>query len=326
MTDLNAVPTAAVLGATGCVGREVCAALGRAGYDVLAVARGPRPDLAPHAFHALDVAAADPAALAALLTTARVEVVVNATGGWVSTEEAMHHAHVQLVDRLLAATALMPRRPRIVQVGTIHEYGFVPDGVPIDERVEPNPTTPYARTKHAGSEAVLAATRAGEADGVVLRAVNVCGPHTTRASFLGTVMAKLAEASEASEASESEGLELTIADARRDYVDVRDLADAVVRAARAPVVGQVINIGRGEAVSMRELVSLLVSASGIPPHAVRERSARVESKGGGWTQADITLAGRLLDWRPRIPLARAMADMWATDRAVRSAAHARPAD
>ncbi|MFJ6103414.1 NAD-dependent epimerase/dehydratase family protein [Streptomyces sp. NPDC092359] len=320
MTALNAPPVAAVLGATGCVGREVCAALGRSGYDVLAVARRPRPDLAPHAFHALDVAAADPAALAALLTTARVEVVVNATGGWVSTEEAMHHAHVQLVDRLLAATALMPRRPRIVQVGTIHEYGFVPDGVPIDERVEPNPTTPYARTKHAGSEALLAATRAGEADGVVLRAVNVCGPHTTRASFLGTVMAQLAEA------SEPEGPELTIADARRDYIDVRDLARAVVRGARAPVVGQVINIGRGEAVSMRELVSLLVSASGMPPHLVRERSARVESKGGSWTQADITLAGRLLDWSPRIPLARAMADMWATDRAVRSAAHARQAD
>lgn len=56
-------------------------------------------------------------------------------------------------------------------------------------------------TKHAGSEAVLAATRAGDADRVVLRAVNVCGPHTTEASFLGAVMARL------SDATEEEGIE-----------------------------------------------------------------------------------------------------------------------
>ncbi|MFG2760535.1 NAD-dependent epimerase/dehydratase family protein [Streptomyces wuyuanensis] len=318
MNAFSAPPKVAVLGATGCVGREVCAAFARAGHEVLAVARRRRPHLDARTFLPVDVAAAEPARLADLLTSAGVGVVVNATGGWVLTQDAMEYAHVRLVERLLAATALMPVRPRIVQIGTIHEYGFVPEGVPIDESVEPDPTTPYAVTKHAGSEAVLARTRAGDADGVVLRAVNVCGPHTTEASFLGTVMARL------SEASEEEGVDLTIADARRDYLDVRDLAEAVVKAARAPVAGRVINIGRGEAVSMRELVSLLVSVSGFPAHAVRERSAAVESKGGGWTRADITLAEQLLDWRPRIALPQSVRDMWATRNGARSAAHDGP--
>lgn len=318
MTHAKPRPVAAVLGATGCVGRAVCTALRRDGYEVLGIARRARPDITGHAFHALDVATADPAALAVLLGSARADVVVNATGGWALTEEDMHLAHVQLVHRLLAATAPMPRRPRIVQVGTIHEYGFVPEGLSIDEDVTPDPVTSYARTKYAGSEAVLAATRAGEAEGVVLRAVNVCGPYTTEASFLGAVVARLAAA------SAEEGLDLTVADARRDYIDVRDLADAVVRAARAPVVGQVINIGRGEALPIRELVRMLVSASGFPRHAVRERSAQVESKGGGWTRADITLARRVLGWRPVVGLDRAMADMWATARAGRPVAHDRP--
>ncbi|MET9682302.1 NAD-dependent epimerase/dehydratase family protein [Streptomyces coeruleorubidus] len=318
MTHAKPRLVAAVLGATGCVGRAVCAALRRDGYEVLGIARRARPDITGHAFHTLDVATADPAALAALLGSARVEVVVNATGGWALTEEAMQLAHVQLVHRLLAATAPMSRRPRIVHVGTIHEYGFVPEGVSIDENVTPHPTTSYARTKYAGSEAVLTATRAGEADGVVLRAVNVCGPYTTEASFLGAVVAKLAAA------SAEEGLDLTVADSRRDYIDVRDLADAVVRAARAPVVGRVINIGRGEAVPIRELVRMLVSVSGFPLHAVRERSAQVESKGGGWTRADITLAGRLLGWRPMVGLDQSMADMWSTARAGRPAMDDRP--
>ncbi|PWS39764.1 NAD-dependent epimerase [Streptomyces sp. ZEA17I] len=297
--------TVAVLGATGCVGRQVCVAFERAGREVLGIARN-RGDHPPRdAFTAFDVAGGDPAELAGLLTAAGVDTVVNATGGWVLTEEAMHESHVLLVERLLGATALMAVRPRVVQLGTIHEYGFADEGVSIDESFVPDPVTPYARTKHAGSAAVLAATAAGEADGVVLRPVNLCGPHTPEASFLGALMARIAAA------DPREGLELTLADARRDYLDVRDLAAAVLAAAHAPVSGRVINLGRGEAVPMREIVALVVAASGFPADAVRERTAEVQSKGGNWTRADISLAGELLDWRPRIGLRDSLRDMWA---------------
>ncbi|MEU0989316.1 NAD(P)-dependent oxidoreductase [Streptomyces sp. NPDC005953] len=296
----------AVLGATGFVGRQVCAAFAREGHKVLGIARHRRDHPVDTSFAAFDVTTGEPADLAALLTAAGVDVVVNATGGWVLTEEAMYESHVLLVDRLIAATTLMTSRPRIVHLGTIHEYGFVEDGVSIDESLVPAPTTPYARTKHAGSAAVLAATEAGQVDGVVLRPVNVCGPHTTEASFLGALMARIAAA------DPDEGLELTLADAQRDYLDVRDLADAVLAAAHAPVTGRVINLGRGEAVPMREIVALVVAVSGFPPDAVRERSAEVQSKGGNWTRADIALAGRLLDWRPRTGLRDSLRDMWAT--------------
>ncbi|MEU5400893.1 NAD(P)-dependent oxidoreductase [Streptomyces sp. NPDC005963] len=298
--------TVAVLGATGCVGRQVCAAFAREGREVLGIARNRRDQPTGIAFTAFDVANGDPAELAELLTAAGADVVVNTTGGWVLTEEAMYESHVQLVDRLLAATALMASRPRIVHLGTIHEYGFVDEGVSIDESLVPDPVTPYARTKHAGSAAVLAATEAGEADGVVLRPVNLCGPHTTEASFLGALMARIAAA------DPGEGLELTLAEARRDYLDVRDLAEAVLAAAHAPVTGRVINLGRGEAVPMREIVALVVDASGFPSEAVRERTAEVQSKGGNWTRADISLAGELLDWRPGIGLRESLRDMWAT--------------
>ncbi|MFI1169752.1 NAD-dependent epimerase/dehydratase family protein [Streptomyces sp. NPDC020801] len=297
----------AVLGATGCVGRQVCASFARQRYDVLQIARRPAPHLLDgHAFVPLDVAAASARELADVLESARVDVLVNATGGWHVTEEANEYAHVTLVERFLGATALMRRTPRVVQVGTIHEYGPVPAGVPIDESVTPRPETAYARTKLAGAQAILRETRAGRAHGVVLRAVNVCGPYTTSASFLGSVTAMLRDAVPGQE------LVVNIADAERDYIDARDLAEAVVRAASAPAVGQVVNIGRGEAVTMREAVALLVSVAGFPADAIREGSAAVSSKGGGWTQADIRLAGRLLGWHPRIGLRDSMRQMWRT--------------
>jgi nucleoside-diphosphate-sugar epimerase len=296
----------AVIGATGCIGRHVCSAFSRAGHDLLAIARNHVPHIGDYKFTPLDFAGADSAEIAEIFESERVDVVVNAAGGWVRTEEEMIHSHVRLVERLLEATAAMSRQPYIIQIGSIHEYGPAPYGTSIDETVTPGPATPYAQTKLLGARAVLDATRGGRADGVVLRVVNVCGPHTTPASFLGAVLEKLRDM------NPGDAVELDIAEARRDYVDARDVADAVVRAADARVAGRVINIGRGTAVDMRELVALLVAAAGLPPDAVRVRKGRVESysRGNGWTQADVRLAGELLGWSPRISLRDSLREMW----------------
>lgn len=294
-----------VLGATGCVGGAACTAFLDAGHQVLAVARTPAPRVASLPFVPLDVAAALPEEIAGMFEAESVDVVVNATGGWLSSDEANEHRHVQLVDNLLAATALMPDQPRLVQIGSIHEYGPVPEGEPIGESVPPHPVTTYARTKLAGSTAVLEATRAGRANGVVLRSVNVCGPHVPEASFLGTVVRRLCET------PPGRRLELNVAPTRRDFIDVRDLAAAIVLAATAPVAGLAINIGRGEAVPIGEILALLLDAAGLPGETLRDRGGRVESRGAGWTLADIRLAGQLLGWEPRIGLRRSVQGMWA---------------
>ncbi|MEU0202717.1 MULTISPECIES: NAD(P)-dependent oxidoreductase [unclassified Streptomyces] len=296
--------TVAVLGATGCVGRSVCDELLRTGHRVLAVARHPAPHTRPHAFVPLDVAGTAPERLAALLDRHGVTAVINATGGWGTTVEEMRRAHIDLLERLVDGCAATSRRLRIVQLGSIHEYGPVPDGVLIDEHREPGPLTPYGLTKRTGSEHLLAQTRAGRVDGVVLRAVNVCGPHTTTASFLGAVVARLRAL------GPGDVLSLDVADARRDFVDVRDLARAAVAAVHAPVTGLVVNIGRGEAVPMRDLVQALFDAAGVDASSARLNSAEVASKGGGWTCADIRFAAQVLGWRPTIPLDASVRAMW----------------
>jgi NDP-hexose 4-ketoreductase len=291
--------TVAVLGATGCVGGAVCTTFAGQGDHVVAVARHPTPRVSRYDFVRLDVATAPPRQIAGILAAADVRTVVNATGGWLATAQANEHHHVRLVENLLESVALMPRRPRVVHVGSIHEYGSVAAGTAIDECVTPKPSTPYACTKLAGSQAVLSA------GGVVLRAVNVCGPHVAPASFLGTVLDRLRQM------TPGEQLELSIDDGQRDFVDVRDLADAVARAATAPVSGRVINIGRGEAVAIRELLNMLVVSAGFPADAIRERGGPVLSRGGDWTLADIRLARSLLGWRPLITLQDSIQQMWA---------------
>ncbi|MFB9909389.1 NAD-dependent epimerase/dehydratase family protein [Allokutzneria oryzae] len=291
-TDRFARPRVAVLGATGCVGRQVCAAFADADYEVIAVARRFAPQIARYRYRSLDVGNPDVPRLADMLAAERVKVVVNATGGWGSTEHEMTYSHVDLVKRLIEALTEVPERPRLVHVGTIHEYGPVAPGTAIDEHVVPAPRTMYASTKLAGSEAVLRATEAGDIDAVVLRLVNVFGPHPSPESFLGSLSARLRAV------SPGQQLELSIAEARRDYVDARDAAEAVLRAAHARVTGEVINVGRGEAIELRELVYALVTAAGLEPSAVRELGSTVTSKGGDWTQASITKARAVLGWEP----------------------------
>lgn len=161
-------------------------------------------------------------------------------------------------------------------------------------------------TKLAGSQAVLDAVRAGRADGLVLRAANVCGPHPSPASFPGKLVGMLRRA-----LSTGEPMTVVLTGARRDFVDVRDLADAVVRAVHSPATGHALNIGSGRAIDMRTLVRLFVTSAGHSADLIDERIRDVSGLGGAWTRADIRLAGRLLDWHPRIGLAESLAAMWA---------------
>ncbi|MBI0299705.1 NAD(P)-dependent oxidoreductase, partial [Streptomyces sp. PRKS01-29] len=176
------------------------------------------------------------------------------------------------------------------------------------------PRTPYARTKLVGSRIVLGAADAGRIDGCVLRVTNVCGPGTPRGSFLGGLAHRLRHT------TEDAPLAVTLVDDRRDVIDVRDVAEAVVLAAGSPVTGRVLNIGQGDAFSMRELAWTLISASRVPAHLVREESGAVHSKGGSWTQADIRLARRLMGWAPKVALKESLHDLWAA-----SATSSRPA-
>ncbi|MEU9640155.1 hypothetical protein ACGFZZ_37025 [Streptomyces tendae] len=77
-----------------------------------------------------------------------------------------------------------------------------------------------------------------------------------------------------------------------------------------------MNLGRGEALHIRELVDALVRATGLPPESIRERPGDVagRSAGADWIRVDNSRAGRLLGWRPRYDVDASMRDLWDTVR------------
>ncbi|MGW1869694.1 NAD-dependent epimerase/dehydratase family protein, partial [Streptomyces mauvecolor] len=219
----------------------------------------------------------------------------------------MTRANAALVKHLVAATARLDARPRLIQLGSVHEYGPVPR-TGITEDTPTAPVTPYGRSKLAGARALLDATASGEAEGLVLRVSNVSGPGTHRASLLGMVAHHLAT-------SAPEPLRLAPLLAHRDFVDVRDVADAALAAASSGATGQVLNIGGGQATSVRSLVLRLTELAGAAAEIVEAPSAGGRPPEAEWQRMDIGRAQRLLGWSPRRSLDDSLRDLLAHARA-----------
>ncbi|MEU2287206.1 NAD(P)-dependent oxidoreductase [Streptomyces sp. NPDC013178] len=331
-----------VLGSGGFVGRHVCDAFAATDARVLGVVRS-APEHTEHKEHRgptepggrtehtgrrpalpvvrLDLSTAPQGRVAEVLREAAADVVVNAAGAvWQATDDQLVQSNVELTRRLIAAMTSLERRPRLIHLGSVQEYGAGVPGTALTEDQPPRPVNPYGRSKLLATEAVLRATEEELLDGVVLRIANVCGPHAPRGSLLGMIAAHLAAVARqgtASGPSEASGLRLSPLRARRDFVDVRDVADAVVAAARtgldrAATSERIINIGCGEAVSVRQIVGRLIALSGLDTSVIEEQDAPSGRTGVEWQQVDIARARKLLDWQPRRTLEQSLRDLLAT--------------
>jgi nucleoside-diphosphate-sugar epimerase len=302
----SAPGTVAVLGGTGFLGSAVTKHLAQRGHDVLVVARQEPEHPVAGRIRTIDLAEAPPSRIADVLDEERVDTIVNAAGGmWGLTDRQLVAANSGLVGRLLAAVARVRRRLRLVQIGSVHEYGVVPLGVDIGEDTPPRPVQPYGEEKLRCTEAVTAAAVAGEVDGVTLRVGNVVGAGAPQVSLLGGVADRLATG----RADGPVRLDLGPLDAQRDFVGLDDAARAVGCAVTATSVGApVINIGRGVAATAREMVDALVEVSGVPADVAEAPSE--DGPEQTWQRLRIDLAAEVLGWSPRLDLRPELARLW----------------
>ncbi|EST21279.1 hypothetical protein N566_27535 [Streptomycetaceae bacterium MP113-05] len=304
-------PTAVVLGAAGFVGRNVCDALSARGWSVAAVVRRGGTGFPPGCRTVrLDLLRSGATELAALLERERPSLVVNAAGAlWNVTGEQLTEGNVTLVRRLADAVAGLPGPARLVHVGSAYEYGSQRAGTPLTEDLPEEPTSHYARTKLAGTRVLTEAVADGRLDAVVLRIAMAVGPYTPPDSLLGGIARRLAE--------RPGELQLPPLAGVRDIVDVRDVADAVLRAADPPRVPPVVNVGSGTGVPLTEAVDTLVRVSGTSARVLRSpapdrgQDARRDA-GIGEEPLALTLARRELGWSPARTLEDGLAALWDT--------------
>jgi len=296
-----------VIGASGFLGRHVCRRAEAAGAVVVTAGRAGRPG-AP-AYHQIDLAAADPARVAEVITSAAPDAVANCAGATTGGPDTLAPVNVTGTYALVAGMLLVGTRARLLHLGSAAEYGLSEPGTAVDEATPPRPVAPYGVTKLAGTRLVELGRAAG-LDAVVLRVFNPVGSGAPGTGLPGRLAAELSRA-----LADGGDVRLGDLDAVRDFVDARDVAAAVLAAAVAPQLPHpVLNIGSGIGVPVATLVKELVAISGYEGtvHSGAEGSAR--SLGKSWQQADITRARLDLDWRPRHDLAASLTDLWEATR------------
>ena len=292
-----------IIGASGFLGGHVYRQALAAGMDVVTAGRSPQPGAARHRRADL---AAGPAAAAALLAEVAPGAVVNCAGATSGPPAALAAANIDGTCTLVTAMLRAAPTARLVHLGSAAEYGPARPGVPVTEQAPPRPASLYGATKLAATRLVGVAAAAG-LDAVVLRVFNPVGPGAPETSLPGRVAAQLRRA-----AGPRADLHLGPLDGVRDFVDVRDVAGAVLAAATAATLPHpVLNIGSGRGTQARALVSELVAVSGRAAEVHEDAAGGPRAGGITWQQAGIGRAAGDLGWRPRRDLATSLADLWA---------------
>lgn len=293
-----------VIGASGFLGAHVRRRAAAAGAEVVTAGRSGLADSPRHRL--IDLAEEDPARVAAMIAEMAPDAVVNCAGATTGPPEVLAAANITGVWTLAKAMLLTRRPPRLVHLGSAAEYGRAEPGVPVTEQVTPRPGAIYGATKLAGTRLVELAAAAG-LEAVVLRVFNPVGPGAQQASLPGRLTAQLRHASR-----HGHEVRLGSLDAVRDFVDVRDVADAAFAAATtATLPHPVLNIGSGRGVPVRALVKQLLAISGCTSTVHEDAQGPERSADIPWQQADISRAVADLAWTPRRDLKTSLTDLWA---------------
>jgi UDP-glucose 4-epimerase len=218
---------------------------------------------------------------------------------------ASHAANVNATVRLLEACVEAKVR-RIVYSSSSSVYGDTPV-LPKTEAVEPLPRSPYAASKLAGEQYVLAFARTGLIEGVALRYFNVFGPRQSPASQYAAVIPKFFQAA-------LEGRSATVyGDGRqtRDFTYVDNVVEANLLAAGAPASranGWVANVGAGARTDLLEVIEMIGAITGRPLGRVHQSPRPGDVRD---SLASLERAAQVLGYRPRVSLEEGLRRTWA---------------
>ena len=293
-----------VTGAGGFVGRWATRRLAEAlpGAEIWAVGRG--------ADIGLDVTRADE--VDALVERVRPTAVIHLAGMSSSVRaraETRAAWEVNLFGTKNIAEAIRRHVPeaRLIAAGSAEIYGgsFKGDGAAVDERTLLAPLNPYATTK-AAADLLLGEMAHSGLNAVRFRPFNHTGPGQSTTFALPAFASQIAAAERGGEPM----IRVGNLDARRDFLDVRDVVEAYLLAVTAPSLprGAVLNLASGQPRRIGDALDAMLRMSRV--------SIRVECDEALMRPSDVSVtrgeAGRaraILGWCPTIPWEQTLRDV-----------------
>jgi UDP-glucose 4-epimerase len=307
-----------VTGGAGYIGSAAAHSLIEQGFDVTVLddfSTGKRENI-PVEARIVSGSLLDPDSVLAALECC--EAVMHFAGKSLVGESVEKPELYQMINVQGSKLLLMQMRSRgvkkIVFSSSAATYGKV-DGSPIVEKVKPEPTNPYGKTKLEVENLISVESEDYGLCAISLRYFNVAGAKKIPSGWLleqhdpETHLIPNVLKSSTENPIKIFGTDWPTPDGTciRDYVHVMDLIDAHMKALRIlETPGHtVLNLGSGKGFSVLEVIN---TASVITGKGVSYVESVRRQGDPAVLVADISNAKRILDWEPRYSLERMVSD------------------
>ena len=178
---------------------------------------------------------------------------------------------------------------------------------PVQECVFARPSSAYGRSKLEATERLMRTAARGRISVTVLRLFNPVGRFSPPGTLPGRAARKIDEAVRTG----SDVITLGSLDSWRDFIDVRDVARAVLAVVESmPPSGRVLNVGSGEPVQSRQMVRTLALIAGFYGDIVANDCRSTRSADVDWQCADVEAIAQTLGWSVEYSIENTLADLW----------------
>ena len=303
---------ALVTGASGFVGPYLVERLRKAEYDVVA-AGGPL-EADPH-YLPMDLA--DVQTLNAAFDIANPDVVFHLAAQSfvprsIKAPQETYDANALGTARMLLALRSWRDRTRsdarFIYISSAEVYGaHGGDAQPLDESAPLGPANPYAASKAAAEAIVAGEAHAFGIDAVIARPFNHIGPGQNERFVVPSLAAQLAGIAKGADAV----LHVGNIEAKRDFLDVRDVVEAYVALAQHGGGNETYNVCSGVATSIRDILAELIRIAHVPVE-VREDPARMRPSDVPLLYGSNKKIRDATGWSPQITLRRSLQDIYSS--------------
>ncbi|HLO18150.1 MAG TPA: SDR family NAD(P)-dependent oxidoreductase [Anaerolineales bacterium] len=194
---------------------------------------------------------------------------------------------------LLAAREAQVRR--VIQASTSEVYGTA-RYAPIDEKHPLQAQSPYSASKIGADKISESLYHSFNLPVVTIRPFNTYGPRQSARAIIPTII---------TQALTRDEVRLGSLDPVRDFTFVTDTVNGFLKAAEAgeDVLGEEINLGTGEMISIGELAEIIFDLLGKKPRIIADSQRLRPPKSEVFKlQSNNTKARERIGWFPQVPL------------------------